>query len=523
MSTGPDDRDVELRGLRARLAEAEEILQAIRAGEVDAVIVNREDAPAVYTLKSADSPYRLLVEQMREGAATLSDQGIILYCNAAFARMVGASGDRLRGSSIADLIANPAGGNLALVPPPGGTWGRDLMLRTSSGEVRHVYISSSPLASDGERIHCVVVTDLTRLGLRLRHDAIVNSSADAIYSLTPEGIITTWNRAAEDLYGYSAQEALGRNVEILIPAKLEDHPPERSPALFVQEKIAQHETVRVSKAGEPIHVALSVAPIEGAGGEVEGVSVIARDITERKRAQDRLHFLLRETSHRSKNLLAVIQAMASQTARSGGTVEEFETRLIQRLHGIAVSHDLIVDENWERVNLADLVLRQVKPLFEHEQRLRIEGPPVYLTPEAAQNMGFALHELATNAVKYGALSGLTGNVDVVWTLEDCGGDRRLRLSWRESNGPPVTPPSHAGFGSTVLKELVSLSLDAQITSDFAPDGFRWELNAPLAKVIAMNRARAAERYYRHMLVVGTSAIIEALAPSCAGASSGWPH
>jgi PAS domain S-box-containing protein len=493
MSTGPDDRDVELQDLRARLAEAEDILRAIRSGEVDAVIVDREDAPAVYTLKSADSPYRLLVEQMREGAVTLSGEGIILYCNAAFARMVGVSGDSLRGSPIADLIANPVGGNLAVVPPLGGTWGRDLMLRTSSGEIRHVNISSSPLASEGERIHCVVVTDLTRLGLRLRHDAIVNSSADAIYSLTPEGIITTWNRAAEDLYGYSAQEALGRNVEILIPAQVEDHPPERSPALFEQEKITQHETVRVTKAGKRIQVALSVAPIEGAGGEVEGVSVIARDITERKRAQERLHFLLRETSHRSKNLLAVIQSMAAQTARSGGTVEEFETRLMQRLHGIAVSHDLIVDENWERVSLADLVWRQMKPFLESEQRLSIEGPPVYLTPEAAQNMGFALHELTTNAVKYGALSGLTGSVSVVWALEDCGGDRRLRLSWRESNGPRVTPPSHAGFGSTVLKQLVGLSLDAEIASDFAPDGFWWELNAPLAKVVAMDRTQVDER------------------------------
>ena len=119
-------------------------------------------------------------------------------------------------------------------------------------------------------------------------------------------------------------------MKILIPAQQEEeHPPEQSPSLFGQEKVVQHETIRISKAGRAIHVALSVAPIEGAGGGVEGVSVIARDITDRKRAQDHLHFLLRETSHRSKNLLAVIQAMAAQTARSGGTVEEFETRLMR--------------------------------------------------------------------------------------------------------------------------------------------------------------------------------------------------
>ena len=148
MSRDVDQRDIELQNLRERLAEAEEILRAIRSGEIDAVIVSREDAPAIYTLKSADSPYRLLVEQMREGAATLSSEGIILYCNAAFARMVGVSGDHPRGSPLTDFIVDPS--TLAdLFVSSVGTPGRDLLLRTSSGEIRHAYVSSSPLVSDG--------------------------------------------------------------------------------------------------------------------------------------------------------------------------------------------------------------------------------------------------------------------------------------------------------------------------------------------------------------------------------------
>lgn len=488
MSTRLDERDIELEDLRSRLAEAEEILRAIRAGEVDALIVGREDAQAIYTLKSADSPYRLLVEQMREGAVTLSGEGVILYCNAAFARMVSISTDRLRGTRFTDLIAGSYDNILATVVPAGGTPGRDLLLRNASGEMRHAYISSSPLSSDGDPIHCVVVTDLTRHGLRLRHDAIVNSSAHTIYSLTPEGTITTWNGAAEELYGYSAQEVLGRNVQILMPAKREDHPPELRPSLIAQEKIAQFDTVRIAKDGRPIDVALSVAPIEGASGEIEGISVIARDITERKHAQDRLHILLRETSHRSKNLLAVIQSITAQTARSAGTIEEFETRLVQRLHAIAVSHDLIVDENWERVGLADLVMRQLQAFVEPGERLRLEGPAIFRTPAAAQNIGFALHELTTNAVKYGALSGTIGSVTVSWKLEGMGDDRRLKLCWRESGGPRVTEPSRMGFGSTVLKNLVAQSLDAEIATDFASDGFWWELNALLSKVAAAEHA-----------------------------------
>ena len=135
----------------------------------------------------------------------------------------------------------------------------------------------------------------------------------------------------------------------------------------------------------------------------------------------------------------------------------------------------------QRVSLADSVLRQLKPFVECDQSLRLEGPTVFLTPEAAQNIGFALHESTTNAVKYGALSEPTGNVRVAWALEDCGDDRRLRLSWRESNGPRVTPPSHAGFGSTGNEDPAALSLDAEIATDFAADGFWWELNAPASQ------------------------------------------
>jgi PAS domain S-box-containing protein len=147
LETVPDGRDIELQSLRERLAEAEDILRAIRAGEIDAVIVNREDTPAIYTLQTADSPYRLLVEQMREGALTLSGDGIILYCNPAFAQMVGIPSDRLRASPLIELIANPAQANLAKVVAPGGASGLDLRLRTSSGEIRHVYVSSAPLTA----------------------------------------------------------------------------------------------------------------------------------------------------------------------------------------------------------------------------------------------------------------------------------------------------------------------------------------------------------------------------------------
>ena len=252
---------------------------------------------------------------------------------------------------------------------------------------------------------------------------------------------------------------------------------------MLDEKLSPHETVRLSKSGQLIDVAISVAPLANAHGDLEGVSVIARDITERKRGQDHIQMLLRESTHRSKNLPAIIQAIAAQTARSAGTVDQFQARFSQRLQAIALSHDLLVNEEWQRANLADLVRLQLSPFVEPGLRLKLEGPNVFLTSEAAQHLGLALHELATNAMKYGALSVPTGNVSVTWTLENNGVDRRLHLRWREHNGPRVTPPSHSGFGSTVIDRLISKSLDGAVAIDFPTEGFRWSLEISSAHVL----------------------------------------
>jgi PAS domain S-box-containing protein len=487
MPTAALDEHAELKRLRERLAEAEETLRAIRAGEVDAIILHSADTPVVYTLKNADNPYRLLVEQMREGALTVSNDGVILYCNASFADIVGRPSEFLRGAHLIELIADPANVDLANLFPKGGTSGRDIRLRTDNGEVRNAYISSAPLVIESEEVHCVVVTDLTRQELRRRHEAIVNSSADAIYSLTVDGTIMTWNRAAEQLYGYTAQEILGCNVDILFPPQQEGRP-FPTHARLLEEKQLHHETVRISKSGKQIDVAISVAPIQNADDEVEGVSVIARDITERKRAEDHIQFLLRETAHRSKNLLAIIQAIAGQTARSAGTIEQFQSRFTQRLHAIALCHDLLFSEDWKRANLADLVRLQLSPFVEPGLRVMLEGPDVFLTPEAAQSIALALHELATNATKYGALSAPTGNVDVTWALGNNDVDSRLHLSWRERNGPPVSPPSHSGFGSTVIDGLIAQSLDGTVAIDFAAEGFSWMLDISSAYIVNGQRA-----------------------------------
>ena len=207
------------------------------------------------------------------------------------------------------------------------------------------------------------------------------------------------------------------------------------------------------------------------------------DITRRKEQENHISFLLREVSHRSKNLLAIIQAMATQTARTSLSVDDFQARFGQRLQGMAASHDLLVNQNWQGVDIGELVRAQLKPFADEAgRRLEIAGPHVFLAPAAAQSIGLALHELATNATKYGALSAANGKISVTWRTLRADPAPRLQMTWRESGGPEVTPPQRRGFGHTVFERMIKQSLGASITLDYAADGVCWSLDAALPSV-----------------------------------------
>lgn len=220
-------------------------------------------------------------------------------------------------------------------------------------------------------------------------------------------------------------------------------------------------------------------------GKAARVANIVVDITERKKAQEHIQQLMAEVSHRSKNLLAVVQAIASRTVRTARTLKEFGESFSERLQGIAASQDLLVQGNWHGAPLAELVRQQLAPYAEAgSNRLSIDGPDVVLTSGATQAIGLALTELATNAIKHGAWSVPEGRVAVAWNHE--GTDERaprLRLSWVESGGAPVAPPTHKGFGHIVIENMVAQSTGGDVTIEFDQKGLRWTLVMPAAKVI----------------------------------------
>ncbi len=222
---------------------------------------------------------------------------------------------------------------------------------------------------------------------------------------------------------------------------------------------------------------LTLVPTRTAAGQVDGLVGGAVDISERKQHDAHVRLLLREITHRSKNLLAVIQAIMRQTASHALSVGDFTKRFSARLDALAGSLDLLVQEDWRGVTLADLVRSQ---LAHHADagasQIELEGGKLQLPPDAAQNIGMALHELATNAAKYGALSVPEGRVRVSWHTEmHPNGQEFCRLSWEECHGPTVIPPSRRGFGQVVIERTVARAVGGKVTLAYPPEGVRWTL------------------------------------------------
>jgi two-component sensor histidine kinase/CHASE3 domain sensor protein len=235
--------------------------------------------------------------------------------------------------------------------------------------------------------------------------------------------------------------------------------------------------VRIDYANGTHWYDMTLVATRDAAGEVDGLVGGVVDISERKQYEAHVRLLLREITHRSKNLLAVIQAIMRQTASHAMSVEDFTKRFSARLDALAGSLDLLVQEDWRGVTLADLVRSQLAHHADAgSSQIELDGGKLQLPPDAAQNIGMALHELATNAAKYGALSVPQGRVRVSWQTErHASGQEFCRLSWEERDGPPVVPPARRGFGQVVIERTVARAVGGKVTLRYPPEGVHWTL------------------------------------------------
>jgi two-component sensor histidine kinase len=201
------------------------------------------------------------------------------------------------------------------------------------------------------------------------------------------------------------------------------------------------------------------------------------DITEQHEAAERTRVLLRELNHRVKNTLAIIQSLARQTVRQSSNPQQFIDAFSGRLKSLSDSHGLLADRDWSGIGLGELVVAEVGGAsLSSPEQLVIDGGELHLPPDHALGLGLILHELASNAVKYGALSTPNGIVTVSWTAD---GDRRVMLSWKEANGPKVREPKSYGFGTKLIQRSLDKVLDSRVDLRFPPEGVEAEISFPL--------------------------------------------
>jgi len=306
--------------------------------------------------------------------------------------------------------------------------------------------------------------------------AIVESSDDAIISKDLDGIIATWNQGAERIFGYKAEEIIGKPVLLLIPENMHDEEPLILARIRRGERIEHYETVRRRKDGTVFDISLTVSPVRSANGEIIGASKVGRDISEIKRVQTQRELLLREMEHRIKNLFALASGVVSLSARSAATPRELAQTVGARLNALAKAHALTLAvpslEKIDRSAMLQDILRTIMAPFDGETdsgkpRISVSGINIPVSADTVTNFALLLHEFATNAAKYGALSVPGGTLEIISSqVAD-----KILLEWRERGGPHIERAvTHEGFGSILARMTVTGQLGGDIARDWQPEG-----------------------------------------------------
>jgi PAS domain S-box-containing protein len=477
----------EVAELRQRLADAEETLRAIYQGEVDALVVRGPDGPQIFTLRGAQEPYRLLVERMHEGALTLSTDGSILYSNRQFATLIGHPLEQIVGRPLAEFVAPADLPALQGVLNDAIRWSvrRELCLQGRAGFIPTL-AAASPLIDDESSTVLVIVTDLTAQ----KHSeeiaaaeqfarSILEQATDAVLVCNRTGRITHASFAADRLFG---QPPTGQVAWHALPLQIgtselaDGEKTATSVQALLHDVLAGRSVNRMEASldhpGHPRqHFLVSAGPLRDRGGEHIGCILTLTDITQRKQAEDHQTMLVAELNHRVKNILAVVQSVASQTVKSAPSVEHFRTAFEGRLRAISLAHDILTQLRWGQVDLEHLVTRSLAP-YRGGGRVAWSGSTLLLPAVSVVSLAMVLHELSTNAAKYGAFSNGSGRVDIAWRQLE---DGMAELTWDEHGGPQLTGEPVPGFGNKLISRVMSYDLQGSAKMRYAPEGLACRL------------------------------------------------
>jgi len=454
-----------------------------------------------------DARFHQILDSLPAAVYTTDRFGKVTYCNRAAAELVGRQPEI--GSDewcVTFRLLTPEGKELPHTECPMAialkenrpVRGVEALAQRPDGSFFPFLPFPTPLQDDeGELIGAVnMLVDLSdrkqadEAGQHL--SAVVESSFDAIVSKDLNGVIRSWNRAAERLFGYTADEAVGRHIGMLIPFDQQDEEPRILGRIRRGERVESYETVRQRKDGSLVPVSLTISPVRDAAGRIVGASKIARDISAARESEHRIRTLMREVNHRVKNQYSVILSMIRETGKRSESPDVFEQQVRERIMALSRSHDLLVSEDWKGATIFELLLAQVKS-FGNEERISMSGPSITLSPNAVQHLGIAFHELATNSAKYGVLATGAGQISVAWNVSDVDGKKLFRLNWAESGGPKAKTIARDGFGTVVLKRVAPQAVSGTGELRYEADGIVWTLEAPLMFVEASLLDHEADR------------------------------
>lgn len=317
-----------------------------------------------------------------------------------------------------------------------------------------------------------------------RSQAILDCSLDAIICMDQRGLIAEFNPAAERIFGHQRADAIGKPLaDLIIPERLrEQH------RLGLERYLANGHGPVVNRRvempalradGTEFPAELAIVPV--AGGDSPAFLGFLRDISERKRAERRQKFLMDELAHRSRNLLTVVGSLIARGLSGETASAEARQVLMRRIEALGRSQSVLVSGGLDGASLGEIVQLEIEAFSE---KVSAEGPDVILSPKAAQTFALLVHELATNAVKHGALSSPNGRIDVEWRLEGDGDGARFAFRWRERGGPAVAAPVRTGFGRLLLEQAITSDFEAIPTLSFAREGFSYEFNAPFNRLLS---------------------------------------
>ena len=495
----PPELRREIEELRRQLAEANETLHAIRVGAVDAFVIQGASGAKVFTLQGLDAESSRLrgemLAQVNDAVIATDAEDRVVFLNGAAERLYGIAGQGMLGKPVGSIHAtrwHAAGDRAAALDAvrARGAWrGENVHVRTDGVEL-DVETSITRLKGEGGKPGGTLsvtrdVTARRKAEARLhvsetRYRRLFEAAHDGVLIVDPgTRRIVKANPYMTELLGYPHAQIVGKELFEIGLLKDEAASREMFRELKRATRVRYDDLPLKSLSGLPKEVEVVANLYDEDGRPVIQCNI--RDITARKQAEGHVRLLIAEVNHRANNLLAVVQAVAYQAGKYGDPAT-LAARLSDRIAGLAASQDLLVKSQWQGVPVAELVDAQLAHFADlMGTRIERDGPALLLAAAAAQGIGMALHELATNAAKYGSLSDDTGRVRVAWGVTS-DAVPRFAISWVESDGPPVAAPVRTGFGQIVIGRMAEAAVGGVVEIAFAKSGFSWRLSAPMENV-----------------------------------------